>query len=185
MTDATAEALSKKEEKERQQRLKYYSASQWTLIWWRFRRHKAAMVASFLLGLMALLGIFRRIRRPYGPTTRDAEIYRRRAADPDVLRSERLFRQFPSFTGFRPNATRSPCAPFPCRTRKSASTSPSSRPGRRHPVLGLFPPTAISSGCRTRTRNCISGARMTSGAMSFPAPCMPPAPRSPSACLGV
>ncbi|UWQ90781.1 ABC transporter permease [Rhodobacteraceae bacterium M382] len=59
------------EEKERQRLLKYYSASQWTLIWWRFRRHRAAMVASALLGLMALAGIFAEFVAPYGPVTRD------------------------------------------------------------------------------------------------------------------
>ncbi len=58
-------------EKERQRLLKYYSASQWTLIWWRFRRHRAAMVAAAILGVMALLGIFAEFVAPYGPTTRD------------------------------------------------------------------------------------------------------------------
>ena len=64
MTDAT---LSPEEQK----RLKYYSASQWTLIWWRFRRHKAAMVAGIILGLMALAGVFAEFVAPYGTTTRD------------------------------------------------------------------------------------------------------------------
>jgi peptide/nickel transport system permease protein len=64
-------AETKAAEKERQRLLKYYSASQWTLIWWRFKRHRAAMVASFLLGLMALAGIFAEFVAPYGPVTRD------------------------------------------------------------------------------------------------------------------
>jgi len=34
------------ERRERERRERYYSASQWTLIWWRFRRHRAAMVAA-------------------------------------------------------------------------------------------------------------------------------------------
>lgn len=67
MTPAEAKAA----EKERQRLLKYYSASQWTLIWWRFKRHRAAMVASLLLGLMALAGIFAEFAAPYGPVTRD------------------------------------------------------------------------------------------------------------------
>lgn len=54
-------------------RLKYYSASQWTLIWWRFRRHRAAMMAASLLMFMALLGIFAEFVAPYGPTTRDTK----------------------------------------------------------------------------------------------------------------
>lgn len=67
MTDATHQVDSKAEEA----RLKYYSASQWTLIWWRFRRHRAAMIAASLLGLMALAGIFAEFVAPYGPVTRD------------------------------------------------------------------------------------------------------------------
>ena len=60
-------------ERERQRLLKYYSASQWTLIWWRFRRHRAAMVAGFVLVLMAVLGLFAEFVAPYGPTTRDTK----------------------------------------------------------------------------------------------------------------
>ncbi len=63
----------RKAEKERKRLLKYYSASQWTLIWWRFRRHRAAMVAATVLILMALVGLFAEFVAPYGPTTRDAK----------------------------------------------------------------------------------------------------------------
>ena len=83
MTDATDATLAgettlspeeaKAAEKERQRLLKYYSASQWTLIWWRFRRHRAAMVALALLGLMAVVGVFAEFVAPYGPTTRDTK----------------------------------------------------------------------------------------------------------------
>ncbi|MBO9475826.1 ABC transporter permease [Shimia sp. R10_1] len=58
-------------EQERQRMLKYYSASQWTLIWWRFKRHRAAMLASLVLGLMALAGVFAEFVAPYGPVARD------------------------------------------------------------------------------------------------------------------
>ncbi|MCT4656999.1 MAG: ABC transporter permease [Cohaesibacter sp.] len=58
---------------EEAKRLKYYSASQWTLIWWRFRRHKAAMIALSLLAFMGLMGIFAEFVAPYGPTTRDTK----------------------------------------------------------------------------------------------------------------
>ncbi len=76
-TEGEGAALTPKErraaEKERQRLLKYYSASQWTLIWWRFRRHRAAMVAATVLLAMALLGIFAEFVAPYGPTTRDSK----------------------------------------------------------------------------------------------------------------
>jgi peptide/nickel transport system permease protein len=67
MTDATHQTDAAAEEA----RLKYYSASQWTLIWWRFRRHRAAMMAASVLGLMFLAGIFAEFVAPYGPVTRD------------------------------------------------------------------------------------------------------------------
>ncbi len=69
--DPNNKPLSAEDEKERQRLLKYYSASQWTLIWWRFRRHRAAMVASAVLGLMALAGVFAEFVAPYGPVTRN------------------------------------------------------------------------------------------------------------------
>ena len=53
--------------------LKYYSASQWTLIWWRFRRHRTAMIAASLLIVMALFGIFAEFVAPYGPTSRNTK----------------------------------------------------------------------------------------------------------------
>lgn len=64
---------SAEERRERERRLKYYSASQWTLIWWRFRHHRAAMLALALLGFMALMGLFAEFVAPYGPTSRDAK----------------------------------------------------------------------------------------------------------------
>lgn len=80
MTDTTtspdelsAVAMPAESEKEHQKRLKYYSASQWTLIWWRFRRHRAAMLALALLAFMGFLGLFAEVVAPYGPTTRDTQ----------------------------------------------------------------------------------------------------------------
>ncbi|SIO07391.1 peptide/nickel transport system permease protein [Rhodovulum sp. ES.010] len=67
MTDATQGP-----DRDEAQRLRYYSASQWTLIWWRFRRHRAAMVAATILGLMALMGLFAEFVAPYGTTSRNA-----------------------------------------------------------------------------------------------------------------
>ena len=71
-TDAVT-SIPVESEKERKKRLKYYSASQWTLIWWRFRRHRAAMIAGTLLVFMGLLGLFAEFVAPYGPTTRDTQ----------------------------------------------------------------------------------------------------------------
>jgi len=57
---------------ERRARERYYSASQWTLIWWRFRRHRMAMAGAAVLATMAILGLFAEFFAPYGPTQRNA-----------------------------------------------------------------------------------------------------------------
>ena len=53
--------------------LKYYTASQWQLIWWRFRRHRIALIGGTVLLLLALFGIFSDFLAPYGGTTRDRD----------------------------------------------------------------------------------------------------------------
>jgi peptide/nickel transport system permease protein len=61
------------ERRERERRERYYAASQWTLIWWRFRRHRAAMAGLTVLAVMAFLGLFAEVFAPYGPTQRNAQ----------------------------------------------------------------------------------------------------------------
>lgn len=44
-----------------------YTASQWQLIWWRFRKHKMAVVSSIILILLYLIAIFSEFIAPYDP----------------------------------------------------------------------------------------------------------------------
>ncbi|MEO0700422.1 MAG: ABC transporter permease, partial [Pseudomonadota bacterium] len=46
----------------------YFTASQGQLIWARFRRQRAAMVAAVILAVMILLGLFADFIGPYDPT---------------------------------------------------------------------------------------------------------------------
>ncbi|TVQ57245.1 MAG: ABC transporter permease [Rhodobacteraceae bacterium] len=73
LDDLRAPAETRAERRERERRERYYAASQWTLIWWRFRRHRAAMAGLAVLGLMAFLGLFAEFFAPYGQTTRNAQ----------------------------------------------------------------------------------------------------------------
>jgi len=57
--------MIKKETKER-----YYVASQWELIWRKFRKHKLAITAGSVLGLLYFLVIFSEFISPYGALTR-------------------------------------------------------------------------------------------------------------------
>jgi peptide/nickel transport system permease protein len=58
------------EDKSQVQEEKFYLASQWQLIWWKFRRHRLAMVALFVLSFLYLLAIFSQFIAPYTLDTR-------------------------------------------------------------------------------------------------------------------
>jgi peptide/nickel transport system permease protein len=57
--------------KESEEALRYYSATQWQLMWWRFRHHKAALTAGFLLVFMGFCGLFASFIAPYSAITRN------------------------------------------------------------------------------------------------------------------
>ena len=52
---------------------KYFTASQWQLVWWRFRRHRVALLGGWVLLIMAILGTFAGFFAPYSGTTRDRD----------------------------------------------------------------------------------------------------------------
>lgn len=89
---------------------KIFVASQWQLMWWRFRKHKMAMISTAVMGLFYLVAIFCEFVAPYNPEQffpqyklspptkihfRDAEgnwrgpfVYKAvRARDPETMRS--------------------------------------------------------------------------------------------------
>ncbi|NMB46253.1 MAG: ABC transporter permease [Firmicutes bacterium] len=49
---------------------RYYAASQWQLMWWRFRRHRAARIAGVVLIVMYCMALFAGFLAPYSPTQR-------------------------------------------------------------------------------------------------------------------
>ncbi len=52
---------------------RYFMASQWKMIWWRFRRHKLAVVASVVLLLSYISIVFVEFLAPYGLHTRNIQ----------------------------------------------------------------------------------------------------------------
>lgn len=56
---------NKKSDKE-----KYLYASQWQLIWWRFRKHRLAIMGITVLGILYFVAIFAGFFTPYGVITR-------------------------------------------------------------------------------------------------------------------
>ncbi len=54
------------------EQLKFYEASQWQLIWWRFRRHRIAMISMYILIAFYLIVLFAEIVAPYNYQTRNS-----------------------------------------------------------------------------------------------------------------
>ena len=48
----------------------YYIASQWKMMWWKFRKHKLALTAGPILLIMYILGFFCEFFAPFSTTTR-------------------------------------------------------------------------------------------------------------------
>lgn len=52
---------------------RFYLASQWQLMWWKFRRHKLAMISGAVLALFYLSVVLSEFIAPYDLNTRDAK----------------------------------------------------------------------------------------------------------------
>ncbi|MCB0167562.1 MAG: ABC transporter permease [Anaerolineae bacterium] len=52
---------------------RYYSATQWQLTWWRFRRNRLALTGGLVLAVLAFLGIFAEFVAPYAGSTRNPD----------------------------------------------------------------------------------------------------------------
>ncbi|ADZ71310.1 ABC transporter permease [Polymorphum gilvum] len=62
---------------------RYYQASQWRIMWWKFRRHKVALWSGIVLLLFYLCVPFAEVIAPYAANTRDSQhLY----APPQTLR---------------------------------------------------------------------------------------------------
>ncbi len=54
----------------RQAEIRFYTASQFQLMWWKFRKHRLALAGSVLLGFFFFIAIFAEFLAPYAPLTR-------------------------------------------------------------------------------------------------------------------
>ncbi len=60
-------------DKETREAQRYYSASQWQLVWWRFRKHRVALLGGFALLFMLLSGLFAEFIGPYAGDSRNLQ----------------------------------------------------------------------------------------------------------------
>ena len=74
-------------------------ASQWQLMWWKFRRHKLAMVGLALLGMFLVFALFAEFDQPLSAGQRDPQVRRRRADDAALLRADGNFHLRPFVYG--------------------------------------------------------------------------------------
>lgn len=56
-----------------EQENKYYTAGQFQLIWWRFKKHRLALIGMTLLGLFAIIMLFAEFLGPLSGTTRNVD----------------------------------------------------------------------------------------------------------------
>jgi peptide/nickel transport system permease protein len=63
----TAEKIESVEEEITSEEEKIYVAPYWKLMWWRFRKHKMALISVGILALFYLVGIFCEFVAPYDP----------------------------------------------------------------------------------------------------------------------
>lgn len=61
---------TKRMEKEKE---KYYTATQFQLMWLKFRRHQVAIIGMVILGFFLFIMVFCEFLAPYGPQSRDSD----------------------------------------------------------------------------------------------------------------
>src|SRR5258705_1026640 len=50
--------------------IRYYTASQFQLMWWKFKKHRLALIGTALLGLFVFVAAFAEFLSPYAPAVR-------------------------------------------------------------------------------------------------------------------
>ena len=57
--------------KEDEKKLKYYTATQWQLISWRFKKHKLSLIGMGILSVFVIISIFPEFIAPYSSVQRN------------------------------------------------------------------------------------------------------------------
>lgn len=73
---------------------RFYYANPWKLIWWRFQRHRLALIAMVLLVLLYLSAIFAEFVSPYSPTWRSEGLQMMPPSQIHIFHEGQLHRPF-------------------------------------------------------------------------------------------
>jgi len=57
----------------REAEIRYYTASQFQLIWWKFKKHRLALIGTIILGFFAIIALFAEFLAPYASLTRSPD----------------------------------------------------------------------------------------------------------------
>src|SRR5262245_47588338 len=68
--DGALKAARPKSGRSTEGEIRYYTASQFQLMWWKFRKHRLALVGTVLLASFAIIALFAEFLSPYAPTAR-------------------------------------------------------------------------------------------------------------------
>jgi peptide/nickel transport system permease protein len=49
---------------------RYYTASQFQLMWWKFKKHRLALIGTIILAIFVFIALFAEFLSPYTPTAR-------------------------------------------------------------------------------------------------------------------
>ncbi|MDF1585110.1 ABC transporter permease [Marinimicrococcus flavescens] len=72
----------------------YYTASQWKLMWWRFKRHRLALVSMWLLAILYGSLLVTEVIAPYNAHTRNASVIHAPPQAPHLFHEGRLVGPF-------------------------------------------------------------------------------------------
>ena len=75
----------------REAELKYYTASQFQLMWWKFRKHRLALAGTIILGLLAFVATFAEFLAPYSAGKRTPEYLNGRPQSLHFVDAEGVF----------------------------------------------------------------------------------------------
>ena len=54
----------------REMEIRYYTASQFQLMWWKFKKHRLALIGTALLAVFVFIALFAEFLSPYAPAVR-------------------------------------------------------------------------------------------------------------------
>jgi peptide/nickel transport system permease protein len=71
LAGATPDALTGRKVNEAE--IRYYTASQFQLMWWKFKKHRLALIGMIVLGFFIFIATFAEVLSPYDSLTRTPE----------------------------------------------------------------------------------------------------------------